>query len=66
MLLNGKILLVVESPSKVKKIQKYVGNNFIVLASFGHIRDLDYKNLSIDVDNNFQPTYVVSKGKVCR
>ena len=63
MLLNGKILLVVESPSKVKKIQKYVGNNFIVLASFGHIRDLDYKNLSIDVDNNFQPTYVVSKGK---
>ena len=58
-----KSLFIVESPSKVKKIQKFLGNKFIVLASFGHIRDLDHKKLSIDVDNDFKPTYVVSKGK---
>ena len=53
-----KTLIIVESPAKAKTIQKYLGPDYIVRASFGHVRDLDSKKLSIDVENNFQPTYV--------
>lgn len=59
-------LLIVESPSKIKKIQNYVnalGLNIKVSACFGHFRDLPKKKLSVDVDNNFQPEYKITTGK---
>ena len=59
-------LFIVESPSKIKKILAYLkalGLNAKVLASFGHIRDLDRKTLSIDVNDNFKPTYIPVKEK---
>ena len=63
-----KSLVIVESPGKIIKIQKYLNDlgkdtKFIVKASFGHIMNLDSSNLSIDIDNNFKPTYVISKDK---
>lgn len=56
-------LVIVESPGKIKKIQSYLGADYIVEASFGHIRDLDPKNISVDIENNFKPTYAISKDK---
>ena len=58
-----KILIIVESPAKARTIQKIVGSNYIVKASFGHLRDLHSKKLSIDVEHNYKPTYVILKGK---
>ena len=58
-----KKLVIVESPSKGKKIQKYLGNGWHVLASMGHVRDLPPKALGVDVKRGFTPTYEVSKGK---
>ena len=46
-------LVIVESPAKAKTINKYLGSNYIVLASYGHIRDLPSKNGSVDTENNF-------------
>jgi DNA topoisomerase-1 len=54
-----KTLLIVESPAKSKTIEKLLGSNYIVLSSFGHIRNLDKKNLGIDIDNNFRPIYKI-------
>lgn len=51
----GKSLVIVESPSKAKTINKYLGNDFIVLPSIGHIKDLPSKGLGVDVDNGFTP-----------
>ena len=51
-------LVIVESPSKAKTIKKYLGNDFIVKASFGHIRDLQDNRMSIDVEHGFTPEYV--------
>lgn len=59
----GKILFIVESPGKVAKIQKMLGDNYIVIASVGHIRDLPPKEFGIDIENNFKPTYVDMNGK---
>ncbi len=60
----SKKLLIVESPAKAKTINKYLGNNYIVIASFGHVRDLPKKNGSIDVDKNFAPKYqIIAKNK---
>ena len=59
----NKILVIVESPGKIKKIGEYLGNDYIVKASFGHCRDLDPKNLSIDVNNNYKPNYIIIDGK---
>ena len=56
-----KNILIVESPSKAKTIEKYLGPDFQVLASFGHVRDLPEKKLGIDLKNNFTPEYVVPK-----
>lgn len=56
-------LIIVESPAKAKTIKKYLGKDFVVDSSVGHIRDLPAKNLAIDTENDFQPTYVVAKGK---
>lgn len=58
-----KNLVIVESPAKGKTIEKFLGKDFIVKASFGHIRDLAKKDLGIDIENNFAPTYVVSDEK---
>jgi hypothetical protein len=59
----SKILVIVESPGKIKKIGEYLGSDYIVKASFGHCRDLDSKSLSIDVDDNFKPYYTIIPGK---
>lgn len=56
-------LVIVESPAKAKTIQKYLGKNYEVLASMGHIRDLPKSSLGIDVNNNFKPKYISIKGK---
>jgi len=55
----SKNLVIVESPAKAKTINKYLGSDYTVLASIGHIKDLPTKELGVDVDNNFEPTYEV-------
>ena len=59
----GENLVIVESPAKAKTIGKFLGNDYIVKSSFGHIRDLAKKNLGIDIENGFKPKYVVSPDK---
>ncbi|MFT4970483.1 MAG: DNA topoisomerase-1 [Chitinophagales bacterium] len=59
----SKKLVIVESPSKAKTIQKYLGDDYIIESSYGHVRDLPKKDISIDVKNNFEPNYVVSDDK---
>lgn len=59
----SKSLVIVESPSKAKTINKYLGRDFKVIASVGHIKDLPKKGLGVDVENNFEPTYEVMPGK---
>ena len=56
-------LVIVESPAKAKTIEKFLGKDFRVVSSFGHIRDLVKKNLGIDIKNNFEPDYEVPKEK---
>ncbi len=56
-------LIIIESPNKAKTIQKYLGGEYKVLASGGHICDLPEKSLGIDVENNFKPEYIVNKDK---
>ncbi len=58
-----KSLVVVESPTKVKTISKFLGRDFTVRASMGHVRDLPEKDLAVDIDNGFKPKYVIIKGK---
>ena len=53
----AKNLVIVESPAKAKTINKYLGKDYLVKASIGHIKDLPSKGLGVDVDNNFEPTY---------
>ena len=60
---EGKNLVIVESPAKAGTIQKYLGNDYIVKSSFGHIRDLQDNELSIDVKNGFAPQYVIPADK---
>lgn len=59
----AKNLLIVESPAKAKTIEKFLGKEYKVESSYGHIRDLDTKGLSVDVANNFKPKYVISPDK---
>lgn len=56
-------LVIVESPSKAKTIKKYLGKNYEVIASQGHIIDLPSSKLGVDVDNDFKPSYITMKGK---
>ena len=58
-----KTLLIVESPAKSKTIEKLLGPNYIVRASFGHIRNLDKNGLAIDIENDFKPTYKILSDK---
>ena len=59
----SKILVIVESPGKIGKIGQYLGPDYIVKASIGHVQDLDKSTLSVDVDNNFTPNYVITQDK---
>ncbi len=59
----AKALVIVESPGKVKAINKYLGKNFVVKASLGHIKDLPKRDLAVDVENGFRPKYEVIEGK---
>ncbi|MGB0839864.1 MAG: toprim domain-containing protein, partial [Chitinophagales bacterium] len=59
----AKNLMIVESPAKAKTIEKYLGKDFTVTSSYGHIRDLSKKKEGIDVDNNYTPIYEVSPKK---
>ena len=58
-----KNLMIVESPTKSKTIKQYLGKDFEILASMGHIRDLPKKEFGIDIENNFKPYYVLNPDK---
>ncbi len=59
----AKYLVIVESPAKVKTIKKFLGKNYEVVASNGHVRDLPKSTLGFDPDNNFEPKYITIRGK---
>jgi DNA topoisomerase-1 len=56
-------LVIVESPAKAKTIERFLGKNYLVKSSFGHIRDLEKKGFGVDIENNFKPKYTVSSDK---
>ena len=56
-------LIIVESPSKAKTLKRFLGDDYQIEASVGHIRDLPKNDLGVDVDNGFKPTYVPSEDK---
>jgi len=56
-------LVIVESPAKAKTIEKFLGKDYLVKSSFGHIRDLDKKDFGVDVNNRYEPNYIVSEDK---
>lgn len=58
-----KYLVIVESPAKAKTIEKYLGRNYKVVASLGHIRDLPKSRMAVDFENNYQPDYITIRGK---
>ncbi|MGL4308708.1 MAG: type I DNA topoisomerase [Cetobacterium sp.] len=58
-----KNLVIVESPAKAKTIEKILGKNYHVTASFGHVRDLPKSKLGVDIENNFKPSYMTIRGK---
>lgn len=58
-----KYLVIVESPAKAKTIEKYLGKNYKVVASLGHIRDLPKSKMGVDVENNYEPHYISIRGK---
>ena len=60
----AKNLVIVESPAKAKTIQKFLGSDYKVMSSFGHIRDLYKRSFSIDVENGFKPLYEIPEDKV--
>ena len=59
----GKNIVIVESPAKAKTIEKFLGKDYHVVSSFGHIRDLKKKDISIDFNNNYSPIYEVPTDK---
>ncbi|MDC3317604.1 type I DNA topoisomerase [bacterium] len=59
----AKNLVIVESPAKAKTIEKFLGKDYVVKSSIGHIRDMPKKNMGIDIENNFEPTYEVTADK---
>lgn len=59
----GQKLVIVESPAKAKTIAKYLGKNYIVEASMGHVRDLPKSQLGVDTENNYNPKYITIRGK---
>ncbi len=59
----AKNLVIVESPAKAKTIKKFLGSNYKIEASMGHVRDLPKSQLGVDVDNDFEPKYITIRGK---
>ena len=59
----AKYLVIVESPTKVKTIKKFLGSNYEVAASNGHVRDLPKSQLGVDVENDYEPKYITIRGK---
>ncbi|MCM1991100.1 type I DNA topoisomerase [Oceanirhabdus seepicola] len=59
----GQKLVIVESPAKAKTIKKYLGKNFVVEATMGHVRDLPKSQLGVDIENDFEPKYITIRGK---
>ena len=59
----GQKLVIVESPAKAKTIEKYLGKNYVVEASMGHVRDLPKSKLGVDIENNYTPKYITIRGK---
>lgn len=59
----AKNLVIVESPAKAKSINKYLGKNYTVMASIGHVRDLPKSTLGVDIEDNFDPKYITIRGK---
>ena len=59
----AKYLVIVESPAKVKTIKKFLGKNYEVMASNGHVRDLPKSQLGFDPEHNFEPKYITIRGK---
>ena len=59
----AKSLVIVESPAKAKTIGKYLGSDYMVKASLGHIKDLPKKDLAVDIERDFTPRYEVIEGK---
>jgi DNA topoisomerase-1 len=59
----GKSLVIVESPAKARTINKYLGSNYLVKASLGHVLDLPKKDLGVDLAHNFKPTYIMIPGR---
>src|SRR5580704_17142686 len=59
----SKNLVIVESPAKARTIEKFLGKDYVVKSSFGHVRDLPKKGLNIDIQHNFAPKYEVSADK---
>ena len=57
-----KNLVIVESPAKAKTIEKYLGTDYKVVASMGHLRDLPKSTLGIDIENDFEPKYIPCEG----
>ena len=55
-------LIIVESPTKAKTLTKFLSSKYKIKSSFGHVRDLSRKNMGIDIENNFKPTYCARKG----
>ncbi len=60
---KSKDLVVVESPAKARTVGRFLGSEYEVVASIGHVRDLPKRKLGVDVDNSFEPTYVIADGK---
>lgn len=58
-----KYLVIVESPAKAKTINKFLGKNYTVIASNGHVRDLPKSTMGIDLEHNFEPKYITIRGK---
>ena len=59
----SKNLVIVESPAKAKTIEKFLGADYVVKSSIGHIRDMPKKDMGVNIENDFQPTYAISADK---
>ena len=59
----GKRLVIVESPAKAKTVNKYLGSDFLVKASMGHVRDLPKKSLGVDIEHDFEPDYEIIQAR---
>jgi len=59
----GKQLVIVESPAKARTVGQMLGNKYVVVASQGHVRDLPKSKIGVDIDNEFEPSYVIMRDK---